>query len=470
MADCFESIVGLSDRDCDCFATGRPEGDEAAVTTQRLNWESQKFTCPDSPPDPYTLTTTYNLPADTTIKSLQLYAGGQLLEADTDFEVTDDKEITVTTPVPGAVYQLLYLATVPTEVSVPAYTESLSGLYISDLLPEEEIKGLEGCDKTIWDLLIRARTMAINDFRGTLAATMGQRYKLKYPTFKGFVGSDKISGQLTSTSTYAGIRIRTAGIRSGYLKIRRIMTMFSAVGTITITIYKARVMDESTGEATLEVVVPAFTLNTSTGHPVGSVDIDLPLLSDFSDGQDYLFVYEYNPANKPKLNKVYCQPCGGSVVMDYNVSSYPSAEYSPKIAWHNFILVGGWEGEISGGQTTLPATVSEYMNGLSLEIEAGCDMAAGLCGMVETFGANPYAMSVATAIQRRTAALLMRRRLSSSLPNRNNAVNRDGIEKEMRAWEAEYMEIINYLATNMPETANDCLSCKPRVRMGAILG
>jgi hypothetical protein len=33
------------------------------------------------------------------------------------------------------------------------------------------------------------------------------------------------------------------------------------------------------------------------------------------------------------------------------------------------------------------------MNGLSLEIEVGCDTAAGLCGMVETFGANPYAMS-----------------------------------------------------------------------------
>lgn len=382
MADCFQTIIGLSDRDCDCFSVGRPD--------------------------------------DT----------------------------------PG-----------------PAYNESLSGLFVTDLLPEEEIKGLESCDKTIWDVLIKARETAIKDFRATLAATMGQRYKLKYDTYKGFVGSDKYSDSLTSTYTYAGVRIRTAGIRSGYLKITRIMTMFSAVGTVTVTIYKARVIDEAAKTYALEVVVPALSLTTANGRAINTVNIELPLLSDFSDGQDYIVAYEYSGANKPKLNKVYCQPCSGPVTIDYTATNYPTtAKYASKIAWHNFILIGGWEGEISGGETVAPVQVSEYMNGLSLEVEAGCDMAAGLCGMVETFGSNPYAMSVATAIQRRTASLLMRKRLSSSLPNRNNAVNREGVEKELRTWEAEYAEILNYLSSNLPETSNDCMECKPRVRMGAILG
>jgi hypothetical protein len=133
-------------------------------------------------------------------------------------------------------------------------------------------------------------------------------------------------------------------------------------------------------------------------------------------------------------------------------------------------MIGGWEGDIAAGQTEIPAQATEYLNGMSLEVEAGCDMSAGLCGMVETFGANPFAMGVATAIQRRAAAILMRKRLSSSQPNRNNAVNREGIEKEVRTWEAEYLEVINYLSSNMPETANDCLECKPRVRTGGILG
>lgn len=473
MADCFQTIIGLSDRDCDCFATGRPEGDEATLAENRLLWQSQKFNCPDTPPDPYIITATYSLPADTSIVSLQLFGGGQLLEEGIDFDVTGDKTITITTPIGGQTYQLLYQAITPTAVTVPEYSESLSGLFITDLLPEEEIAGLEGCDQTLWTLIQKARETAILDFKTALNVNLATRYKAKHGTFKGFVGSDKNAGTLTTVMDYAGIRIRTAGIRSGYLKITRIMTMFSAVGTITATIYKARIMDEETGEADLEVVVPAFTLTTANGPAINAVNIELPLLGDFSETQDYLLVYDYSALNKPRLNRLYCQPCSGNTVMpiDYNANNYPSMrDYPAKIAWHNFFLIGGWEGDIAAGQTEIPAQNTEYLNGLSLEIEAGCDMSAGLCAMVETFGSNPFAMGAATAIQRRAATFLMRRRLSSSKPNRNNAVNREGNEKELRTWEAEFSEIINYLSTNMPETSNDCLECKPRVRTGAILG
>lgn len=471
MADCFQDIIGLSDRDCDCFATGRPET-ETTTTEHRELWHTQKFICPDTPPDPYTITADYDLPATTSIKYLQLFGGGQLLEVNIDFEVTGAREITILTPVPGQTYQLLFFAAIPTSVTTPAYSDSLSGLFITDLLPEEEIAGIEGCDKTLWDLMQKARDTAIADFKTALNINLAARYKVKHGTFKGFVGSDKNAGTLTTAKDYAGIRIRTAGMRSGYLKITRIMTMFSATDTITATIYKARIMDEETGETDLEVVVPAFSLNTVNGPAINTVNIELPLLGDFSNGQDYLLVYEYDAANKPRLNKLYCQPCSGSTIMpiDYDANIYPSRkDYPAKIAWHNFFLIGGWEGDIAGGQTEIPAQVTEYLNGMSLEIEAGCDMSAGLCGMVETFGSNPFAMGAATAIQRRAATFLMRRRLSSSKPNRNNAVNREGIEKELRTWEAEFSEIINYLSTNMPDTSNDCLECKPRVRTGAIL-
>ncbi len=356
------------------------------------------------------------------------------------------------------------------------YSNSLSGLFVTDLLPEEEISALSKCDMTLWDLLEWARATAIKDFRATLNATMQARYKLKYNTFKGFLGEDKGASTLTTTKTQAGVRIRTAGIRSGYLKITRIMAMFQQTGTIDLTIYKGRVIDRDTGEMELEAVVAAFPINTTAnGRAVTTLTtpIILPLLDDFAQEQDYLIVYDYSGSNKPKLNETFCQPCNSSFLTTRNVNTYSNIknkDYAGKYAWHNFITLGGWEGDIVSGETTAPADVSTYMNGLSLEIEVGCDTAAGLCGMVETFGANPYAMSIATAIQRRACSLLMRKRLSSSLPNRANAVNREGVEKELRTWEAEYAEIMNYLSNNMPETSNDCLECKPRVRMGAILG
>lgn len=356
------------------------------------------------------------------------------------------------------------------------YSDSLSGLFITDLLPEEEIAALAKCDMTLWDLLEWARATAIKDFRATLNATMQTRYKLKYNTFKGFLGEDKGASTLTTTKTQAGVRIRTAGIRSGYLKITRIMAMFQLTGTIDLTVYKGRVIDRDTGEMELEEAVAAFPIDTTAnGRAVTTLDtpILLPLLDDFAQEQDYLITYDYSGSNKPKLNELVCGCNSSSFTVSRNVDTFlniQNKDYGGKYAWHNFITLGGWEGDIVSGETTAPAEVGMYMNGLSLEVEAGCDTASGLCGMVETFGANPYAMSIATAIQRRAVALLMRKRLSSSLPNRANAVNREGVEKELRTWEGEYAEIMNYLSNNMPETSNDCLECKPRVRMGAILG
>lgn len=474
MADCFETIIGLSDRDCDCFATGRPEGDSAMITESRMLWYPEKFTCPDSPPDPYTITSTYSLPEEQTIASLQLFGGGQLLEVDVDFSVTGVNEITVLFPIPGQVYQLLYVAKVPTAVTVPAYSQSDSGLFITDLLPEEEIAGLAKCDKTLWGLMIKARSIGIGEFRAVLNSTMIQRYKAKYNTYKGFIGDDKGSDRLTSSYGYAGQRIRTSGIRSGYLKITRIMAMFQQTGTLLITIYKGRVINENTGEMEMDVVVPAFSINTTGGgRAITSVDINLPLLGDFAQEQDYIIAYEYSGTNKPMLNKTFCQPCNGNVYINRNVSTYALSQkggYTGKAAFHNFITIGGWEGDISGGATIAPNEVGEYMNGLSLEVEIGCDMAAGLCSMIEGFGENPHARSAAMAIQRKAAAYLMRRRLSSSTPNRQNAVNREGVEAEMKRWEGEFAEIMQYLSSNMPETANDCLACNPRMRVGGIMG
>ena len=466
MADCFQTIIGLSDRDCDCFKDGRPTGTIAAE--DRAAWYTESFICPTAPDAPFEITTAYDIPADHSAVSLQLFVDGQLLEVDNDFTVAGAKLLSIGSPTPGATYQLLYFTNVNT---APAYTESKSGLYITDLLPEEEIAGLAGCDQTLWALMGKARSVAISEFKAALNATMGQRYKVKFPTFKGFVGEDKGSDRLTTTKTRAGARIRTAGLRSGYLRITRILAMFQQTGTLQITIYKGRVINESTGEMELEVAVPAFDITTTAnGRSITTVNLDLPLLGDFSQQQDYLITYEYSSSNKPTLNKVYCRPCNGSVIIGYAATNYPtSTKFSHNAAWHNFIMVGGWEGDISGGSTTAPDQVSEYMNGLCLEIEAGCDLSKGLCGMVETFGANPYAMSVATAIQRKAAEYLVRKRLASSLPNRNTAVNREGLGKEANAWAAEFAEIVGYLSSNMPETSNDCLECKPAVRMGAIL-
>lgn len=458
MANCFDTIIGLSDRDCDCFTTGRPDG-SGVLTQQKLSWQYEKFTCPDIPPDPFTITTTFNLPVGDPEATIQLFAGSAL-EMGADFTVTGAKEITITTPVPGQVYQIWYLATIQTTLAVAEYTQSDSGLYITDLLPEEEIDGLQGCDDTLWDLMVKARQVAISEFQAALNTTMTRRFKVKRQTFSGFVGEPKGAQYMATTPVYAGIRIRTNPIRSGYLKIKRIMAMFEATGTISCTIYnKAGV-----------AVSPSFNVSTLAGQrAVTDINMTLPLLADFETEQDYFLVYAFNPANKPKLNLTVCG-CGiNKFTPVTDVNNYPVlTDYTENRSWHNFFMCGGWEQDDLNFDNS-PDQVAVYMNGLALEVEAGCDMAQGLCSMLGSFSANQYAMSVAMAIQRKSAAWLVKRRRSSSVPNRNNLIITEGLKADLERWEGEFAEIMQFLTSNIPANANDCLDCRARTTVQSIL-
>jgi len=109
------------------------------------------------------------------------------------------------------------------------------------------------------------------------------------------------------------------------------------------------------------------------------------------------------------------------------------------------------------------------MNGLSLDIEVGCDLAQGLCASLGNFDGNPWAMPAATAILNKAAAWLVQQRLNSSRPNRANAVNKEDLRQQARKWEADYAEIVQYLSSNITPDTNDCLECGARLKTKSIL-
>lgn len=460
--NCFDEVVGLSRRDCNCYEDGRPEGEtDTLAFLSRWIWE--KFDAPDTPADPYVLTTEYDLPEEITGKTLVLYADGQLLNPAVDFEKTDDRELTITTPVGGATYQLWYKASISATVSMPAYNRSLSGLYIADLIPEEMMAGLYSCDGTIWAMYEQAKQIAIREFIAALNTNLMRRNRQRFNTWAGFLGEAKGTERLDTTKQYAGLRIRTNGMRSGYLRILRIGTLFETTGTIELTIYD--------GDG--NVVTPTFEVSTAgNSKSFTSVNITLPLLGDFASEQDYYIVYSYDADNRGLQNKVFCKPCSQSAVMPtYNVETYKTFARNIRgaTAWHNYIAIGGWEGDSVADFSDSPDTMGIYMNGLGLDIELGCDMIAGLCAMLQNFDANPYSNSVAVALQRKWAATIVGQMLRSAVPNRDLQVNREQLSKDVGQWEAETAEVITWLSTNVPENANDCIECRPRISTQGIL-
>ena len=461
MANCFETLVGLSDRDCDCFSDGRPSGGAASATKQV--WKYQTFESGTDPDTPLGLKTTYVLPDTLSADNIQLFADGELLEVDTDYGRDGDNEISVLSPDANTFYQLWYLAQVPEITFTPAYNQSLSGRYISQLLDEDEIKGLVKCDKTVWDIYTEAREIAIKDFTQSLNANITRRFESARKTFSGYVGDSAIHGTLSTTAAYAYVRLHTNPIKSGYLRINRIMALFSATGVVPVTIYA--------GDGT--VMTPTFNVNTQANRKAFTeVGLVLPLLGDFNSVQDYFLVFEVDPANLPKLNKVYCSSCNGQKaitnVNHYSLSGEWATNYQKALGWQNWLLAGGGVCDSVSDFSGVSDTLSEYMNGLALEIEVGCDLADGLCNLT-TNPTSPEAMAAAMFIQRRAAAIAVRKRLTSSTPARANFANREALEKEVGLWEAEAAEAMKYLSDNLNDTMNDCVKCKPRMRMGGVL-
>ncbi len=377
MADCFEYIIGLSDRDCECNEGGRPED----------------------------------------------------------------------------------------------YNESLSGLFISQLLPEEELESLAGCDRTFWDSLAEARFLAVRKVQEVFNANVLKKSRLLYPTYSGYLGKTNGSEKLVSTKDYAGLRIQTNGLKSGYINIKSVVANFEATGTVTAAIYQ-KIGDEAVQ------VGDDITLNTVANRPTETaVNRRLPLMDTYGGRAEYFLAYIYDEDFRPILSEVICGPCSGKFYPETNFTNWhPGGYTNPHGMWHNYLAVGGFTADSIAGDITiidaseLGTMVSRETNGLSLQIELGCDLIAGLCGLVNNFDSNPVAMSVATAVHLMSGVILVEKRVNSSLPNRGNITNKEGYKKLAAGWEDEFFGVMKFLTDSVSPEANDCLGCKPYSTIKPLLG
>ena len=331
------------------------------------------------------------------------------------------------------------------------YNESNSGLYISDLLEPKFIDSLLNCDQgaSMWDLMEIVRNLAIRYFIADANALLMKQARLIRMPFNGGVGRATWTRNMSlPTGDYAGVRIRCADVRSGYLRINHIGLIPSANCTPNLFIY-------DTNGTLLYTIALTGVANKLTQT---ATTIELPLHDDYLDHLDYWLFYEVN-GFQPKNNDVSCN-------CEKHRPSWGEFGDFPRHGWNRWIQVGGWTDD------TLPdfnvdtlVSPSNYMHGLTLDVELGCYINEVLCKDSLDFDGNTLAQAMAIAIQKKAGALFVDKLLRTPNLNRTVMLDREGLAKDRDTWLASYDEMVTYIIDNIDLSVNDCMECRDIVDM-----
>ncbi len=133
-----------------------------------------------------------------------------------------------------------------TRSDCPCYTgmpdsaqDSLSGLYIDELVGMSFIQSMTNCDNgnDMFENMSKARDNAIASFQADTNALMLQNFKMRRNPFYGGIGRIVENNVALIDGNYLGVRMYCDNVKSGVLYIKSIGTIFKQTGAISLLIY-----------------------------------------------------------------------------------------------------------------------------------------------------------------------------------------------------------------------------------------
>ncbi len=334
------------------------------------------------------------------------------------------------------------------------YNTSESGLYLDQLTPLNNIKGLEDCSTSsdMWVLMANARDEAIKTFVSDTNALLSKHYAVKRKSYKGAIGRDKHKGLIENPQyTYLGMRIRAANILSGILVIKGIGTIFENTGTVTVFIYD-----------NTNTLLHTKILDTQAGkHQENTFDvpIELPLFIKYQNEAEYFIIFQYSALNKPYSNDLHCSSCGKSSLTFNTYAPYYHKRHV-EFGWANWIMAGSYKTDSLVSFDDCDSVTSNELNGLTLDVELRCNVSETLCKDELDFEGNPLALAMAYAIRFKAAEILADAMIKSGKLNRYTLIDHEFFGASIEEWREQYKANVEYLASNANIASNDCFICK----------
>lgn len=324
--------------------------------------------------------------------------------------------------------------------------KSLSNYFLLELegMSELLVDSAADCDTgNIWDLAIRARENAINDFRTDYLAALLQYYQKDKQPYRGYIGEAKYTKDLKLTSALAGLQLSPYLMRGGELRIKKIGTFFNQSATLHLKLYNQYEIDPIK-EVDLETEKDKLKWNELPEAIV------LPLNYNKTQEVSYALLYEVASLNGmlPKDVKTDCN-CGGGAG---SVLKYP---------WKLYTKAGGINIDSLSKFHDQNTSLLLESNGLLLDVELSCKTENLIC--TEDYPLdfdNPLTAVMAKSIQYKGGELLIEYILASGNLNRFTILDKERLWGKRNHYRKSFDDRITYLAKETkPYLINDCFTC-----------
>lgn len=334
------------------------------------------------------------------------------------------------------------------------FSESNSGLQLDKLegLELRTIKGDVECgDNNIWDKMDTARANATLAFRTDLLAAIGEVTRERRKMFQGIIGQRTFNADRINGKVYNGLVIRCADIKGGEFTLKDIKTLMNANANFSVEVWNNIQTTPLLTIPNINALAGQLTDNPLTPDPLLTFPLWTEECTDPSFSLEYYIVY--NPVGfEPKNNKVDCG-C------------------SKRNEWESWAWVEGICGDdITERQRWNKAN---FANGLVLDIQFNCNTAELICGGQDEpldFINDAKAMVMAYAIRFKAGEILIEDILASGNINRYTMLAKERLWGKRNHFVKEYNSRIQYLASRLDTSSNDCLACgDDRINVNSIL-
>lgn len=322
--------------------------------------------------------------------------------------------------------------------NVPWYKISRSGLFLDRLPGIIGIKGSDAatpCDDELAVFYETAIKDAVKCMHNDLVTGLLRKFRQIKLAYSGQALSTSYQVNHPLSGNYAGVCIRTAGMKGGSLNINVIYAMFEqTVEEFTIKVYRA-----FRGSDALEHLddIAVSTLANAIKPTVLSEPKSYPLCEQ---GYDYYFLYEA-PEFSPKDNTIACG-CGSS---EAHLNEY--AQFN------------GVEGDISSPHAF---ATDSYGKGLAFDLSIGCDTGAVVCDLYRRF--QDFNIVMSHAARFKAGEIVQELVLNSDDINRYTMMNREYLWGKRNHFRAEYNDRIEWMIETADLSNYDCFICNGNTR------